>query len=43
MEDQQVRDIAYGVIDPCTFEAFPVTQNEMAIVYKALKKQNPNK
>ena len=43
MEDQQAKDIAYGVIDPNTFEAFPVHDNEMAIIYKVLKRQNPNK
>ena len=43
LEEQRAKDIAYGVIDPVTFEPFPETANEMAIVYKALKRQNPNK
>lgn len=43
LEDQQARDIAYGRIDPVTFETFPETANEMAIVFKAIKRKNPNK
>ena len=43
MEEQEAKDIAYGVIDPVTREVFSVSANEMSIVYKVLKRQNPNK
>ena len=38
MEEKRAKDIAYGVIDPTSFETFPIKENEMAIVYKVLKR-----